>query len=145
MGRSTGTARASGVTVSDVVFDSWAWWEVVGATPRGVRLNRRYLRNPRTRVHTSVLAVGEIVAKLRHRGDPDRAGALVPLIQSNSVLHDVTLSQCVSGARNRVALRKEHPDASLADGIMAALATELDAVLISADGAFRKRSRTKAA
>lgn len=132
------------MTGSDVVFDAWAWWEVVGGTPLGTRLHRRYLRSPRVRVHTSALAVGEVCAKLRSQGGADRAERFVPLAVAHSEVHDVTLRQCVAGARLREEMRRLAPRASLADGIMAALAAELRARLITGDAAFRGR-RAKAA
>ena len=124
------------MTGSEAVFDSWAWWEVMVGSRRGLRLRKRYLRNPGMRVHTSTLAVGEIVARFLSAGDADHAQRAGPLIQGASQVHPVKLSHATDGARIRQELRRVNPRASLADGIMSALAAELNASLISGDTAF---------
>lgn len=125
------------MTVSDVVFDSWAWVEVFLRTKRGIALRAKYVAQPQVRLHASALAVGELVARL----DPGREAALIEetvvAIEQAAILHDVTPALAREGAVLRHALRKADPGASLADGIMLATARSLKATLVSADPAFK--------
>jgi predicted nucleic acid-binding protein len=124
------------VTASDVVLDSWAWWEILHRTAAGRKLRRKYIGKSSTKAHTSVLALGEICARLHQMGRAERVAAVVSAVQTRSMLHDVTFDHVVRGAALRQVLRAGHPDASLADGIMLALTRQFTATLISADRAF---------
>src|SRR3972149_12130566 len=47
-----------------VLFDSWAWWEVLEETPAGRVLSERYLEARRVRVLTVDYTLAEVAAKL---------------------------------------------------------------------------------
>lgn len=125
------------MTASEVVLDSWAWWEIFFETTRGRRLARRFLRTRGVTVHTSALAVGELVAKLHEMGKGDRSASLVESIRLRSSLHDVTPEIAEVAGRLRSELRRREPEASLADAVMLATARSLGAKLVSTDAAFR--------
>jgi predicted nucleic acid-binding protein len=125
------------VNESDVLFDTWAWWEVLSGTATGRRLAHRFLRLPVGLVHTSALTLGELAAKLAREGGGDRIDSMETAIRAASRLHDVTVAIAVEGGRLREALRRNEPNASLADGIILATARDAGARLLSADRAFR--------
>lgn len=124
------------MTASDIVLDSWAWWEILLASPTGARLRRRYLRRSGPRVHTSSLAFGEVAAKLVAMGRADRVPSAMAAIRARSLTHDVTPELAERAGLLRAELRRASAGASLADAIMLATARELGAVLISDDPAF---------
>lgn len=121
---------------SDVLWDAWAWWEYIFATETGARLRDTYVQADGVRVHTSALALGELVAKLVETGQGEMVERCRRGILSNSEVHAVTPDIAEAAGRLRGELRQVHPQASLADAIMLATARDLECVLVSGDGAF---------
>lgn len=141
------------MTASDVLLDTWAWWEILFETPVGQELSERYVEDPTVGVHTSALAIGEIVAKLHTLDtthDPEEEDGvlqndvdldrledrIVSSIRAFSELHDVRPAIAQQAGAVRSKLRESKATASLADALMLVTARELGAVLVSDDGAF---------
>lgn len=124
------------MTASDALLDSWAWWEILFATPTGEALARTYLDDPDVRVHASALAPAEIIAKLDAMGEGDWSEPVMRTFRGASQLHDVTASIARDAGLLRGELRQAETSASLADAIILATARRIGAVLVSNDGAF---------
>ena len=118
---------------TEVVFDTWAWWEVFANTPVGRRLRARHLDGP---VHTSAWAVAELAAKLHSMGQADRIPQVESTVRSFGAIIDVNPRLALEGARLRAELRKKAPRASLGDGVILATARSLGLKLVSGDAAF---------
>jgi predicted nucleic acid-binding protein len=125
------------VTESDVVLDTWAWWEVFKGSTPGTHIRRRFLGSEKVRAHTSAISVGEISAKLASLGTPGQIDASIGAMRRAGHLHDVTAELARAAGLLRAELRQTDPHASLADGIVLATARRLGARLVSADPAFR--------
>ena len=117
---------------SEVVFDTWALWEVILGSPVGVALEKRHSG----RIHCSTWALGELMAKMRAIGET-RAEDVVQEVRRKTTPHPVTAEIAVEGGRLRSELRKSAPRASLGDGVMLATARSLGMKLISGDEAFK--------
>ena len=63
------------MTASKVLFDTWAWWEVLQGSEKGAALERRYLDASGIHVVTSAITLGELAAKLASQG-PERRSLL---------------------------------------------------------------------
>lgn len=124
------------MTASSVLFDTWAWWEVLQGTPGGARLKRRYLDAPGVRVLTSAVSLGELSAKLSSQGLEGSIPVTVTSIRQASSVEDVTGDLAVEAGVLRSRLRKKARSASLADGIVLATARKFGARVISIDSAF---------
>lgn len=131
------------MTASSVLFDTWAWWEVLHGTTLGKKLARRYVEAPGVRLHTSALSFGEIAAKLAAMGAEDRLPELSAAMRAAGEVHDVTHVIAQEGGTLRQELRQRAPDASLADGIILAQARSLGATIVSRDPAFRGMEEVK--
>ncbi|HKS59154.1 MAG TPA: PIN domain-containing protein [Thermoplasmata archaeon] len=125
------------MTESDVLLDSWAWWEIFHDTKVGRAINRLYLESGKFHVHSSALSAGEIAAKLSAMGRGQSTLAVEESIRRFSQVHDVNLTLAVRGGQLRALLRAAEPDASLADGIVLATARDAGAGILSNDRAFR--------
>ncbi|MFZ0830845.1 MAG: PIN domain-containing protein [Thermoplasmata archaeon] len=125
---------------SDILLDTWAWWELLRGSRNGAVIRRRFLRPSGVRLHTSTITVGEISAKLASMGEARRIDGVIAAIRRAGRLHDVTTDLARTAGILRVELRKSDAQASLADGIVLATARSLGARLISADAAFRGQS-----
>jgi predicted nucleic acid-binding protein len=125
------------MTGSDVLLDTWGWWEVFRGSSEGAVIRRRLLGSDQVRLHTSAISVGEIVAKLASLGATDRIDAVLGVIRRAGPLHEVTVELAREAGLLRAVLRKADARASLADGIVLATARHLGARLVSADPAFR--------
>lgn len=125
------------MTGSDVLLDTWAWWEMLFATEVGARLRRRYLGRPNVRVHSSVLALAEIGAKLAASGEADRIAAMSASLKSLSRFHDVSPEIAQAAGPIRAELRRRDPNASLVDALVLCTARRLGARLVSSDRAFK--------
>ncbi|MGP8075012.1 MAG: PIN domain-containing protein [Thermoplasmata archaeon] len=125
------------MTGSEILLDSWAWWEVLHDTATGRRIAQKFLTAPPERVHTSALTLGELAAKLMLEGDESRIDLMETAIRSVSRLHDVSPALAIEGGRLRGRLRRGERAASLADGIILATARHEGARIVSADRAFR--------
>jgi predicted nucleic acid-binding protein len=125
------------VTESDLVFDTWAWVECLHGTPIGDSLRARFLDDDRFRIHTSVITLAELSARLHTDNAADRVSAACGAIRRMSHIWDVTadMAQEVGAARAR--LRKSSSAASLADAIILLTARNAGARVVSADPAFR--------
>ena len=121
---------------SDLLFDTWAWWEYLHETPTGASLRRRYVDGGRFRIHTSAISLGEIAARLDTDGHADRTDLACGGIRRLSHLWDVTADLCQEAGRVRSRLRRSSPSASLADAIVFVTARRAGARIVSADPAF---------
>lgn len=124
------------MTASSVLFDTWAWWEVLQGTPTGSRLKRRYLDARGIRVLTSAISLGELSAKLASLGLEGSIALTASSIRQVSTVEDVTGDLAVEAGVVRARLRRRTKTASLADGIVLATARKYGARLISNDSAF---------
>jgi predicted nucleic acid-binding protein len=129
--------RRVGVTGSDVLLDTWAWWELLRGSKKGAAIQRRFLRSGRIRVHTSAITIGEITAKLASMGERGRVDIVLGSIRRTGPIHDVTVEVARTAGLIRAVLRKSAREASLADGIVLATARSVGAQLVSADSAFK--------
>ena len=124
------------MTASKVLFDTWAWWEVLQGSEKGAALERRYLDASGIHVVTSAITLGELAAKLASQG----AGAAISLainsVRNASEVAEVPGDLAVEGGLLRAQLRKRSRSASLANAIVLATARQMGARLISADKAF---------
>lgn len=125
------------MTGKRVVFDTWAWWEVLRASAKGTRLKTGYLDVEGVRVYTSAISLGELAAKLASEGRSEDVPAVVSSLRGTSEIVDITGSLAASGGLLRAELRQRDPAASLADGVVLWTARQLGATLISAGPAFR--------
>lgn len=124
------------MTASEVLFDTWAWCEVLWDTPVGRRLRKRYFDRQGVRVHTSVLSLTEIGVKLTRLGSADRIGGVFASIQASSTLQPVDHSIAESAVAIREELRRRSPDAGTIDALLLATSRSLGARLVSGDRAF---------
>jgi predicted nucleic acid-binding protein len=128
--------RNPSLPAPDVLFDTWAWWEYLGGTPTGKRLARRYVSRPGLRLHTSILSLAEISAKLASAGQSVRTRAVLSRIEARSHVHAVPRDVVEGSGAVRAALRRRDPAASVLDALILATARHVGATLISADPAF---------
>lgn len=125
------------MTESDVLFDTWAWWEYLHQTPTGASLRMRYFVDGTARVHTSSLTIAEVSARLDADGASDRIAPACSAIRRMSHLWDVTADIAQEAGPIRRELRDRARSASLADAIILVTARKAGARLVSADPAFR--------
>lgn len=124
------------MTASKVLFDTWAWWEVLQGSPQGTVLRRRYLDAPGVQVPTAAISLGEFAAKLSSEGASDLVPLTIHRVRHASVIVDLTAELAVEAGLLRTRLRKRGKSASLADGIVLATARQNEARLISVYRAF---------
>jgi predicted nucleic acid-binding protein len=124
------------VTASRILFDTWAWWEVLRGSAEGSDLQRRYLDPPGVQVLTSALTLGELSAKLASEGAEDSIPLTVTSVRRASMILELTAELAVEAGIVRSRLRKHSNFASLADAIVLATARQQRARLISRDQAF---------
>ena len=132
----TGGRKVSGVSESDLLFDTWAWWEYLRATSTGKSLRNRYLRSGAYRVHTSVITLAELSAKLWSEGHGDRASAACGSIRRLSHIWEIDADIAQDAGPARTELRKSLETASLADAIIVVTSRRAGARLVSGDPAF---------
>ena len=72
------------MTGSKVLFDTWAWWEVLQGSETGAALQRRYLDEPGVQVLTTAISLGELSAKLSSEGSADSISRTVNSIRRRS-------------------------------------------------------------
>lgn len=118
---------------TEVLFDTWAWWEVLARSAVGKRITARY---EDSQIHTSAWALGELAAKLHAMGRADRMGQVAAVVQARGRIIEVDADLAIVGASLRVELRRKDGHASLGDGVMLATARRLGVKLVSGDGAF---------
>lgn len=131
------------MTASDVLLDTWAWWEILGSTPHGEQLRDRYLDRKGLRVYTSTISLGELSAKLASIGEERRIGLMASSLRAHSELMDVTPEIALRAGVLRKKLRTDEPQASLADAIVMATAIQCKARVISDDPAFRNQANLR--
>jgi len=124
------------VTASKVLFDTWAWWEILQGSPDGAAIRQRYLDATGVQVLTAAISLGELSAKLSSEGAPDSVPLAINSIRHASLIVDLTGELAVEAGLLRTRLRKRARSASLADGIILATARQQGAKLISIDRAF---------
>jgi predicted nucleic acid-binding protein len=119
--------------MSDVLFDTWAWFEVLGASAKGKRLLSRY----EGRIQTSVIAVAEAGLKVGSRHGIEKAERTMLAIESNSkTVHEVTLEDAKTAVALRPILRQRDRHASLGDALVLSTARRVGLPLVSGDPAF---------
>ena len=124
------------MTASKVLFDTWAWWEVLQGSTAGARLQRRYLDASGFDVLTSAISLGELSAKLSSQLAEESISLAVNSIRSSSAILDLTGELAVEAGLIRTRLRRKVQSASLADGIVLATARQHGARLITQDRAL---------
>lgn len=124
------------MTGSEVVFDAWAWWEILHDTETGRRLRSKYVASDRWRVHTSAVTVHELASKLVRTGSEELVATLEAGLHLQSLVHPLTGSDARRAGRLHAELRGRRGDAGLIDALVLDLARRLGAPLISADSAF---------
>lgn len=124
------------MTSESIVFDSWAWWEVVRSSPLGDRLARRYLEAMGVRVLTADHTLAEIASKLAVLGLEGRIPASLAVIEHASDVLPISAEVAELAASLRLELRRTDPNASLFDAVVLATARVHRAVLISGDPCY---------
>jgi predicted nucleic acid-binding protein len=125
------------VSESDILFDTWAWWEYLHQTAVGKSLRDRYAADRRFRLHTSAISLGELSARLQLDGAADRIATACGAIRRMSHVWDVTADIAQEAGPARARLREASEFASLADAIILVTAQRAGARIVSADPAFR--------
>ncbi len=121
---------------TDLLFDTWAWWEYLHQTRTGESLWKRFVERGSHRLHTSAVTLGELAARLDADGHADRIDSACGAIRRMSRIWDVTADIAEEAGRSRRRLRGSAPSASLADGIILATARRATARIVSGDPAF---------
>jgi predicted nucleic acid-binding protein len=124
------------VSDSDLLFDTWAWWEYLQGTAVGTSLRNRYVVDNRFRIHTSAITLGELSAKLAADGALERVAPACGAIRRLSHLWEVTPDIAQEAGPVRVELRRTSKKASLADALILVTSRRAGARLVSGDPAF---------
>jgi predicted nucleic acid-binding protein len=124
------------VTESDLLFDTWAWWEYLHDTGIGRSLRERFTTHPRFRLHTSAITLGELGARLDSDGASERIPIACGAIRRTSHVWDVTADIAQEAGPARSQLRESAESASLADAIILVTSRKAGARIVSADPAF---------
>lgn len=122
-----------------VVFDTWVWVEVLRGTPVGASMAHAYLDDPNRDVWTADISLVELAASMHRDGFPlasIRVAVEAVAARSSKVLYPDT-ADAVSAAFGRAALRLRKKDASLADGLILAMARNRGADIVTCDEAFQ--------
>ena len=130
------TRRDSGLTADTVVFDTWAWWEVLHATPTGGRLAKKYIEAPGIRLISPDIALVELSAKLARDSRTDEIHAALSAVESASEVVGISAAAAEACGPLLLELRRKNKGASLADAVMLAVARCEKARLISGDPCF---------
>lgn len=126
------------MTGRSVVFDTWAWFEVLDGTPRGAVLARRYLADENVRILTADISLAEASAVLHERDQTQRIPAVVDdIIAASDDVVPIRREDAIRAGPLRAELRKTEKDASLADALLLSIARNRDATLVSCDPAFK--------
>jgi len=118
-----------------VLFDSWAWWEILEDTPTGRALAERYLQGRRVRVFAVDYALAEVAAKLARIDRTEDIEAALDVIATAETLV-ITREIATLAATLQVELRRANGRASVGDAVMLAAARLQNAVLISGDSCY---------
>jgi len=125
------------VSASDLLFDTWAWWEYLHRTKIGGSLRDRFVRSRGYRIHTSAVSFGELSARLASLGARDRIPGACGAVRRMTHVWDVTADIAQEAGIARAKLRATWASASLADGIVLVTSQRAGARIVSADRAFR--------
>lgn len=125
------------MTESDLVFDTWAWWEYLHETVLGASLRTRFVSSEQYRLHSSAITLGELSARLQSDGVAERIASTCGAVRRMSHIWDVTADIAQEAGLARAKLRQASPSASLADAIILVTAQRAGARIVSADPAFR--------
>jgi len=128
--------RDSSLTSESVVFDSWAWWEVVRSSALGDRLARRYLERTEAKVMTVDYTLAEIAAKLVVLGLGDQIASSLSVIERGSDVLSISVEVAELAASLRLELRRTDRNAGLSDAVVLATARNRGAILISGDPCY---------
>lgn len=118
-----------------VVFDAWAWFEVLDESPIGQRLWKAYVQ-PRL-VVTPAMALAEVTRKLHVRRGAREADEFAKGARIRSRVHAMDDDVAALAGQLWPRLRKRDRNASLADAVMLATARTLGIPLISRDPCFK--------
>ena len=136
--------RDSSLTSESVVFDSWAWWEVVRSSALGDRLARRYLDRTEAKVMTVDYTLAEIAAKLVVLGLGDQIASSLSVIERGSDVLSISVEVAELAASLRLELRRTDRKASLSDAVVLATARNRGAILISGDPCYAGQGDVRA-
>ena len=125
------------MTDSDLVFDTWAWWEYLHQTVAGASLRARFISGGNFRLHTSSISIGELSARLQSDGAVERISGACGAVRRMSHVWDVTADIAQEAGPARARLRESSDSASLADAIILVTAQRAGARIVSADPAFK--------
>jgi predicted nucleic acid-binding protein len=125
------------VTESDLLFDTWAWWEYLHGTNLGTSLRDRFVAKGGFRPHASAITLAELSARLTLGGAPARIAQACGAIRRTSRVWDVTADIAQEAGPARATLRESSPSASLADAIIRVTAQRAGASIVSANPAFK--------
>jgi len=126
------------VTESDLLFDTWAWWEYLHQTEVGTSLRDRFIASGRFRIHTSTITLAELSVRLHSDGASARSAAASGAIRRSSHVWDVTADIAQEAGPARAKLRESAASASLADAIILVTARRAGARIVSGDPAFKE-------
>lgn len=116
----------------DYVFDTFAWIEYFQASKKG-EVVKELLEN--NKIATSILSIAELADSYLRAGE--ELGERYDFIIANSTIINLTPELCIAGAKVKKEMRKTEKDFGLIDGIIFAIANELDAKLVSGDSHFK--------
>ena len=124
--------------ISTVVFDTWAWWEILRDTLAGKRLSKKYLEEPESRVLTVDLALVEIAVKMARDGAEAETKPALNAVEAGSEVVPISRAAAEAAGPLLVHLRKTDRNASVADAVMLAVARDAGAKLVSGDACFAR-------
>lgn len=121
-----------------LLFDTWAWVEVLRGSAAGAEITRRYLDDPRQEIWTVYICLVELAASLHRDGvSPEAMRTAVEAVMSRSsrVVYPEA-ADAVAAPFARALLRRRKAGASLADGLVLAVARSRGADVLTCDEAF---------
>lgn len=121
-------------TADRVVFDAWAWFEVLDESAVGKRLWKNYLQ-PRL-VVTPAMALAEVARLVHVRRGLREADEFTRSARIRTQVHPMDDDIAAHAGQLWQHLRKRDKNASLADAVMLATARTLGLPLISRDPCF---------
>src|SRR5437870_4967479 len=93
----------------DVLFDTWAWMEILLGTPTGAKLRERYLHDPKRKVFSADVSLAELAGKLARQGQLDKVEAALDAIVADSAqVLPITQEDAKEAAPILLELRKTH-------------------------------------
>lgn len=122
-----------------VVFDAWAWMEVLAGSRVGAAIRRKYLEDEEVEVFTVDITLAELSARFAAAHQDDAAVVAVDTaVGSSTAILPVTRDDAIQAGLLRRELRSATKrDASLADAVVLSVARNRGARLVSGDGALK--------